>query len=349
MTGNASTAYTSLERWLDVLQNQVLTDDAKHVSPPPPFTAESYALFTGWRWVFHHFGAPHVDKRLQKEVVAIAAAWWMDNVWSPLERGAVLRDLATTPASSPIQRLVYQELHGKELYSEQVQGYLQYDTVSNTVVPYCITDSEPQVCASNLMEFIEAEIGAPLDLEADTLNIYGFLTLKNGTVIFKTLNKSTGDTRGAECATSANLNPHILRVQVIQAQIRAVAPDSVLVPLLLDDSNTTKPETEEKKARQDAVKERYDPPKKSKLANPALDINHVAGLSLKQICPYTEFLLRWLDRNMPSSNSASAAASAKRRSFLSLVDVVRATSAVDKKARPSGQAVKAKAMAGAKK
>jgi hypothetical protein len=52
---------------------------------------------------------------------------------------------------------------------------------------------------------------------------------------------------------------------------------------------------------------------------------------------------------MPSNNSASAAVSAKRRSFLSLVDVVRATSAVEKKPRASGQAVKAKAMAGAKK
>lgn len=344
--GNSSTAYASLERWLNVLQTQVLSKDAKHIEPPAPFTADSYALFTGWRWVFHHFGT---NSALQAEVIAIAANWWMDNVWSVKERGAVLLDLATTPASNPIQRLVFKELHGKELYSEQVQGYLQYDTSSNTVIPYCVTEGEPQVCASNLTEFIEAEIGSPLDLEADTLNIYGFLTLKNGTIIFKTLNKSTGDTRGAECATSANLNPHILRVQVIQAQIRSVAPDSAIIPLLLDDSNATKPETEEKKARQDAVKERYDPPKKSKLANPALDVNHVAGLSLKQICPYTEFLLRWLDRNMPSNNSASAAASGRRRSFLSLVDVVRATSAVEKKPRASGQAVKAKAIASAKK
>jgi hypothetical protein len=240
------------------------------------------------------------------------------------------------------------------LYTKDVQGYLQYEPTTDQVTQYCIdeTSGKSEICASNLTEFIENEIGSPTDLETETLPVYGFLTLKNGTVIFKTLNKSTGDTRGAECATSANLDPHILRLQLIQAQIRSLSPGSKILPLLLDDSNATKPGTEEKKLRQDAVKERYDPPKKSKLTDSTMDINHVAGLSLKQICPYTEFLLRWHDRVLSKSSSSS---SSGQRAFLSLIDMSRATTAAKaladaaKKPRASGKAVKAKPVAGAKK
>jgi hypothetical protein len=361
--GTAATAYASLDRWLNILVSQVLEQPVGRIEPPAPFTAESYAVFTGWRWVFHHF------RSLRKEVVEIAASWWMDNVWSQKERGDVLLDLATTKTSdqNQVQRLVYSELHGKELYTDSIRGYLQYNPASDLVTQYCINDETgaPEECASNLTEFIEAEIGTSPDLEAGTLPVYGFLTLKNGTVIFKTLNKSTGDTRGAECATSANLDPHILRVQLIQAQIRSMTPDPELLSLLLDDSNATKPGIEEKKARQDAVKERYDPPKKSKLADPSVDVIHVAGLSLKQICPYTEFLLRWHDRilartgSSSSSSSSSSGASAKKpnhpRAFLSLIDTVRATAAAKavaeaaKKPRAAGKAVKAKPTASAKK
>jgi len=329
-----------------------LVEGTGRIDPPAPFTAESYALFTGWRWVFHHF------RSLGKEVIQIAAAWWMDNVWSAKERALVLQDLAKLPESglNSLQQIIYQELIRKELYTKDIKGYLQYDPTTDQVIQYCMNESGGfDVCASNLTEFIEAEIGAPVDLDTDTLGVYGFLALKNGTVIFKTLNKSTGDTRGAECATSANLDPHIIRVQLIQAQIRTTG--SNILPLLLDDSNATKPGAEDKKARQDAVKERYDPLKKSKLADATLDINHVAGLSLKQICPYTEFLLRWLDR-LPStassaSSSSASSASSKRRAFLSLIDMVKATAAAKTAAesakKASGKAVKAKPMAGAKK
>jgi hypothetical protein len=65
-------------------------------------------------------------------------------------------------------------------------------------------------------------------------------------------------------------------------------------------------------AIQDALKKIYNPSLKA--ANPELRITHITHMSLKQVCPYMEFLLRYCDMKHYGG----------KRWFLPLVEAVRA-------------------------
>jgi hypothetical protein len=187
------------------------------------------------------------------------------------------------------------------------------------------------------MEYVDEARGPPVDLEEGTRELYGLLAYKEGVSVFKTMNKSTGRPGGAECATASNLPGK----QEILRELHALAK-TILggeQGLLLDDRKETAPTEADKKREQDAVRERYEPSKKSK-GSAEIDIRHIHTLNLKQICPYTEFLFRWLD-TIPTG-----AASSPRRFFLSAVDYVRAVTAAEK-AKAAGKAAKPKRVKGA--
>jgi hypothetical protein len=169
------------------------------------------------------------------------------------------------------------------------------------------------------------------------------------------MNKETGRPGGAECATASNLPGK----QEILREVHRIARETLPAPLqalLLDDRKETAPTDAEKKAQQDAVKERYEPPSK-KPKNMTTDLRHINTLNLKQICPYTEFLFRWLDSTatgpvVPAAVGGAGAgppglgAAERPRYFLSAVDYVRAVKA-STNAKAAAKAVKPKRVKGA--
>jgi len=99
---------------------------------------------------------------------------------------------------------------------------------------------------------------------------------------------------------------------MIQAEIRSVAAaDAPIRALLLDDSDAEITDGEHDRV-QEAVKKRYNP--RANAADPSLKITHLKHMSLKQMCPYMEFLLRWMDAHHVGG----------KRWFLSVVDAARA-------------------------
>ena len=88
------------------------------------------------------------------------------------------------------------------------------------------------------------------------------------------------------------------RVVAVQRMLReAVGEGHPILEVLLDDAAETQPGVDEVKRR---VK--------------AGTLLHVWDLTQKQICPYMEFLLRWMDEERISG----------KRWFLSMVDTARA-------------------------
>ena len=198
-------------------------------------------------------------------------------------------------------------------------------------VAYCQqADGSVRRCASSMAEYVDEARGPAVDLEEGTQDLYGLLAFKDGTSVFKTMNKATGRPGGAECATASNLPGK----QEILREVHRIARETLpveLQALLLDDRKETVPTDAEKKAQQDAVKERYEPPSK-KPKNMTTDLRHINTLNLKQICPYTEFLFRWLDSRVGEAAAAASPTALPSRSFLSAVDYVRAVKAKAKAA-----------------
>lgn len=301
-----NSAKTSLGLWREILNAMITTESGK-LDPPTGFGKES---FNGWRWLFHHFGT-------LADTVGIGARWWMDNVWSHVERSAVLSSWVVrgVPEDEGVYAASYRP---GELFSGEMSGYLVYDTEAKKLLKYCFIegDKEPSICSEELESIktvLYAAIGPDVDRRNDTGPIFGMLVSKKGNVVFKSVEKSTGALEGAECANNSNLREHRRRIKLIQDNIRAHAPaDSPIRSLLLADGLDDDISDAEHDAVQEAIKKRYDP--KAKGVKKDLAITHVKHLSLKQMCPYMEFLLRWMDIHRLDG----------KRWFLSVVDAARA-------------------------
>ena len=237
----------------------------------------------------------------------------MENVWSSKQRAAVFRDwsargLAALRDDEAMYASVFQP---RELFAGALSGYLVYDTEKLALQTYCHLPSEPPaICTTVLQPDVNAAIGRPIDRKTDTGTIFGFLVSKRDTVVFKTVDKEKGDLRGAECANTSNLKNHESRIIIIQDIIRKSG--TPIVPLLLTDTADTAPTEAIRKDRQDYVKRRFETSLGT--LDPRMDIQHTSDLSLKQICPYMEFLLRWMQvRKINGTNW-----------FLSVVESARA-------------------------
>jgi superfamily II DNA or RNA helicase len=300
------TAKTSLGLWRDLL-NSIITQETGKLDPPTGFGKEA---FNGWRWLFNHFGT-------LAESISIGSRWWMDNVWSNGERAAVLSDWVTHGVK-PDEKVYADSYRPGELFHGELSGYLVYDSDAKKLLKYCYIDgdTEPSICSEELESVktaLYSAIGKDIDRKNDTGSIFGMLVSKKGNVIFKSVEKSTGAMEGAECANNSNLREHRRRIKMIQDNIRAYAPaDSHIRALLLADGLEDDIPDAEHDAVQEALKKRYDP--KAKGARSDVKVSHVKHLSLKQICPYMEFLLRWMDIHRLDG----------KRWFLSVVDAARA-------------------------
>jgi len=330
-------AIASLDAWAALVSGPILSGAEGPVHAPPPFPIGPSAQLTlnGWRWVLHHF------RSLGPVTLHIAASWWMDNIWTLAQRKGVFARLALKPAASlsGVERLIRDSVGRSELFAgDELKGYAVLEDEAE--VTYCVqSDGRLGRCASSVQEYVDEARGPPVDLEADTHELYGLLAFKEGTCVFKTMNKTTGRPGGAECATASNLPGKQEILREVHAIGREIVP--AFAGLLLDDRKETGPTDAEKKTQQDAVKELYEPTKRGKgtVATVGADILHINTLNLKQICPYTEFLFRWFD---------AAATGEGHRAFLSAVDYVRAV-ASGARAKASEKAAKPKRVKGAGK
>lgn len=283
-------AMASLKEWEAHLRDRIFPS-ALGMTLQPPAGLPSGPFYEGWRMVYHRF------QKLPK-VQQVAQKWWMDHEWTLEQRGAVLKQLAMTGGE------LAAAFQPAELFRGDFSGYLVVNTVPKAkqkLITYCFLDgAEPTVCPSNLQEDVQQMIGPPVNKEKDTGPIFGFLVLdaKEQTALLKTINKADGSWKGAQCFNTSNLNVPRERVMTLQRILHtAVGEGHVILETLLDDAVETQPSADEIKRR-------------AKTGT----LLHIWDLTQKQICPYMEFLLRWMDEERVEG----------KRWFLSMVDAVRA-------------------------
>ena len=178
-------------------------------------------------------------------------------------------------------------------------------------------DTSPKVCPSVFQKDVEAAVGPGVLRESgggaeDVGLVFGFLVSNKGTIVFKTVHKPTAEGRltGAECSNDSNVIHHHPRVNEATTALQTMAADDPILPLLLDNRPDTAPTKKDKDALQKKVKDRYE----GKPAAGLDDFTHLHALSLRQICPYMEFILRYMDMKKVGG----------KRWFLSAVDSARA-------------------------
>jgi hypothetical protein len=301
--GDHTRALADLAAW-NALVQRMIHEEQGAIEPPTAFGKE---MFYGWRWLFHHFGS-------LPETPNIAAMWYMDNIWTADDRNAVLAQFAIRGRAAMPADLakIADLLRPVELFSGGISGYLHFDNKTLKAIPYCVDGGAAKECTTILKDLVDNAIGKPVNRDTDTGRLFGFLVTKSGVPVFKTVDKVEGDKKGAECSNTPNLANHERRILVLHSMLREGLGSDPVLNLLLDNDPTHKASDAERKARQDAVKHRYDPKVKAK--QPELDLLHVGDMSLKQVCPYMEFILRLMDMRRIQG----------KRWFLSVVDAARA-------------------------
>lgn len=301
-------AMQSVQKWR-ILLARILSEPEGVIPEPEGYNTEA---FLGWRWLFYHF-------RALPETVPLAIRWWIENEWTSEERRAVFLDWTTRGIDSLTgDDAMYARLFRPvELFaSDEMNGCIIYDTPSSSLQTYChIEGSPPSLCTTILEPTVRAILGDPVHRVNDTGPIFGMLVHKAGTIVFKSVDKVSGKPDGAECANSSNLDTHEARIRNIQMSIRSASSsdgDAGIVTLLLEDDPEKRVDKAHRQLIQESLKKRYMP--KSKARDASLTVTHISHMSLKQSCPYMEFLLRWMDMNRVGG----------KRWFLSVVDTERA-------------------------
>jgi len=292
-------AKESLKMWITSLDAILAKIDGV---VEPPFKEMNMEAFYGWRWLFHHF-KDIADTR------NIALKWWMDNVWTTEERRAVLHYWTQGEYDNVFTKDLAR-LFGKELFQGEggLKGYLLYNSENNEVETYCYIEGEspePERCTPFFKEFVEKAIQPTPDRSKDTGVIFGMLVNKKGNTVFKSVDKDSGKLDGAECSNTSNLVNHEYRIKLLHEQIkRSDSTSAKLVAALLLKDNDARVDNVERRDRQEALHKLYGAAIKKKsikavYADKSVDelIDHISHMSLKQSCPYMEFLLRWMDIN----------------------------------------------------
>lgn len=288
-TSDVGDALQMAGEWKKYVDSKLLTTPLLQTLVPPAGLPAG-VFFEGWRWVFHYF-------RELPDVRRIAYQWYMDNEWTLDQRAAVLRNWTVTPSTADDLVAGFKPV---ELFTGALSGYHTVDVAKSRVVAHCMFegDAEPTLCPSNMAKDIEGVIGPAVDKKAGTGPLFGFLVFssKEGRVVFKTVNKADNSYRGAQCSNTSNLVNHVTRIRIIHEELRAAGREDILA-LLLDDDPANEVDKKTRQGRQDAK-----------------NFKHIGDLTLKQTCPYMEFLLRWMDLHRVGG----------KRWFLSVVDSVRA-------------------------
>ena len=136
------------------------------------------------------------------------------------------------------------------------------------------------------------------------LNFFGKILIWRNALNFKTVLNKKGT--GMQCVGTSNLPQFYLRMIELHAHMRAELGD-----LLLQDSDSTKTDSAHIKERKSYYTNRYT--KHFSAEDASLDAKHIYDLTLKQICPYLELLLRFADLKRIQG----------KRWYLSAVDMAR--------------------------
>lgn len=297
-------ALEALANWDRVL-NLFLTQDAGPIAQPP-----EWPDLTGWRWIFHHFRSPTI---VETDTKPIAYRWFMDNFWSYEDHLAVFeywlkQGLDTLTGYEKICAHTFTRAGQVELFSGRLGGCAVVNNDVKKVQTYCYYERSFEQCTTLFEAEVQERLGTPVNRLTGTDALFGFLVSSGKNVVFKTVDKSTGNMNGAECSNTSNLKNHETRIRKIQDTLKTT--DDPIVPLLLDDRVETRVADGVRKKRQDDLKKQMTLPD----AEYKIKLGHTSDLSLKQICPYMEFLLRYADRR----------AIGGKRWFLSLVAAARA-------------------------
>ena len=290
--------FASFLKWKDTVE-EILTKENGYIEPTAGMSEEA---FRGWRWVFYHF-------RTLPEIRTIAYRWWIDNFWSYKESRTVhLNWLETNEQTysamfKPVERFE----------TPQIKGLYSCDS-NNSIQIFCKLGAEPpKICPSNLRAEIEKIVGPPVDRIHDTGSIFGFISYDKNILVFKTVLKIDGKAKltGAQCIGVSNIPYHAPRLVEINKYMKS----DDIKHLIIDDKEDTKPLPALSKARKAYFVKRYDD--SDYRPDPSLEVKHIYDLSLKQICPYIEFLLRYADLKGVDG----------KRWFLSAVDMARTSKA----------------------
>ena len=284
-------ALDSVDVW-KALVEKMMTKESGELEPPLDMPI---ATFNGLRWLYHQFAG------LGDEAVAIACRWWMDNIWTREERVAVLSAWTKTPPKSGVEKMYADSYRPIELFTGELSGFLSYDAKDKMLSKYCFIagDDAPSLCTEIFKKEVDAAIGKPVDREKDTGPVFGMNVTKKGDVLFKSVEKGAGSKEGAECSNTSNLGEHVRRITLLQNEIRKfVAKDAPILALIVDDSAGVDISEKDRNKVQDALAKRYNPKSKKKItaADADLVVAHLKHMSQKQLCPYMEFLMRWMDR-----------------------------------------------------
>ena len=262
----------------------------------------------GWRWVFRHF-------RDLPDTKAIAYHWFMENLWTYKQQLLVFSHwlkigLNKLEGYQKICAEMFTASNRRiELFQGIINGCVIYNSDVGKVQTYCLSSGLVSQCTSVFEADVKSILGNPVDRKEDTGPYFGFLVTKQKTVIFKTVDKEKGDMKGAECANTSNLSNHEKRIRAIQDILRADGRLAI-AGMLLKDLPTEKPSDKDRGKRQADLKTQFE----NDVKFDEDPLKHTSDLTLKQSCPYLEFLLRYADRKLVDN----------RRWFLSVVDSSRA-------------------------
>ena len=222
-----------------------------------------------WSWLIRHYADV-------PEAKVVALQWFYEKLTSYADRIAFCERAIATK-----EEPLYSAIKGDLLISTTVTAYRVYNPTTNLVEIRCAgSDGTFSPCSSKIAELVAARLGpGPLAIPGDVGTILGFLALKEGGLVFKTLDttkKLTASTVGAECGNTSQLKEHHPRVTALHA---AAASDPRLGPLMLPDSV-----------------ESFEPIKagaKARMASGGPE--HMRDITHQPLCLYMEFLTRILN------------------------------------------------------
>jgi hypothetical protein len=209
--------------------------------------------------------------------------WWTDVEWSQDQKINIFKKWL---AGNQTEEEKYLEslFVPTEFFRGELSGFYGIDLKKNAIVTYCFFegDDSPAVCPSNMLEDVVQITGKPVNRVNNTGPIFGLLNLnpkQSGAILFKSVSKEDGSPEGAQCQNNSNLTSGRARIKNIHDQIRkSVRENDPIVDILLDDRAETIPSDAERKTRR-----------------ATMNIQHLYDLSKNELCPYMEFLLRWMD------------------------------------------------------
>ena len=222
-----------------------------------------------WSWLMRHY-APIPESR------GVALRWFYEKLTTYEER-VTLCERAIATKEEPLFSTLKPDL----MISSTVTAYRVYNPATNSVETRCSSaEGGFSPCSSKIAELIAARLGpGPLAIPGAVGTILGFLALKEGGLVFKTLDttkKLTASTVGAECGNTSQLKEHHPRVAALHA---AAAADPRLGPLMLPDSL-----------------ESFEPIKAgAKVRMSTTGPEHMRDITHQPLCLYMEFLTRILD------------------------------------------------------